>query len=151
MRWRGRGRQAAPAVSDPPGIQRGNPGRDQVRGSLREVVHNGLVFTVSGAVTTADPDQLLHAGQSRDSLLVIAGEHPGPTLRPKRHGPFKAAHPELPQGLVVPWIHLEDGNVASSAALKITAEGVVVAHDQPHERLHIIGAVEDGSGLLVAS
>src|SRR5689334_6744941 len=91
MRGCGRGWQAAPAVSDPPGIQRRNPRRDQVRGSLREVVHNGLVFAVSVALTGADPDQVLHPGQRSDRLLVIAGEHPGPALRPKSHGPLKAA------------------------------------------------------------
>src|SRR4051794_3644023 len=128
MRGCGRGRQATPAVSDPPGIQRRNPRRDQVPGSLREVVYGGLVLTGSVALTAADPDQLLHPGQSRDSLLVIAGEHPGPALRPKRHRPLKAAHPEFRQGLVVPRIHLEERGAASSAALKITAEGVVVAH-----------------------
>src|SRR5690242_6813533 len=101
MRGCGRGRQATPAVSDPPGIQRGNPGRDQVRGSLREVVYGGLVLTVWVARTAADPEQLLHPGQSRDRLRVTAGGHPGPALRPKRHGPFRAAHPELPERLVV--------------------------------------------------
>src|SRR3954453_2294052 len=50
MRGCGRGRQAPPAVSDPPGIQRRNPRRDQVRGSLREVVYGGLVLTVSVAL-----------------------------------------------------------------------------------------------------
>src|SRR5215213_6099347 len=128
MGGRGRGRRAAPAMPDPPGIQRSNPGRDQIRGSLREVVHGGLVLTVSVALTAADPDQLPHPAQGHDSLLVVAGEHPGPALRPKRHGSLKAAHPELPERLVVPRIDLEDGNVPSSATLKVTAEGVVVAH-----------------------
>ena len=78
IRWRGRGRQAARAYSDPPGIQRHNPGRDQVRGSLRQVVHGSLVLAVWVALTAADPDQLLSCiPVSSDSVLVIAVHHPG--------------------------------------------------------------------------